>query len=238
MPAWITLVVEDAHRRLTKPEGSSSAVAARQLLGERGVSEADVISHHIGVADPSFLVKECAADFIPWSQQFLHDCIVFPMYSMMGEGIGMQIRVLDAQNYTRPYKQYYAYHRDIHPYFFGLPQALPHIYTTGYVVIVEGIFDYFAVRQVTPNVLAVLTSGVPVACKRFFNRFCKRVVAMLDMDTPGREGAERLARDAEGSNYSVTIPTYSEKDPGDLFLKHKMSEIQRIVSTTSAFLIR
>jgi DNA primase len=156
---------------------------------------------------------------------------------MMDEEIGMQIRILDSQQHTRPYKQYYAYHRDVFPYFFGLPQALPHVYETGYLIVVEGIFDYFAVRRVTPNVMAVLTSGVPVACRRFFRRFCRRVVAMLDMDSPGREGADQLAHNSSAEGYHVIIPTYSEKDPGELLKKGKIKEIERIVSSTSKLLL-
>jgi DNA primase len=237
MPAWVNKLIVEAHIGLTE-NNSVSATAARQFLAGRGVSQDDIVIHNIGFAGPSFVVSECAPDFVPWSDQFLRDCIVFPIYSMLEEEIGMQIRLIDTQKHTRPYKQYYAYHRDIHPYFFGLPQALPHVYESGYLVIVEGIFDYFAVRKITPNVVAVLTSGVPVACRRFFKRFTKRVVALLDMDQPGREGAEHLARYAESEGYHVVIPTYSEKDPGELYKKGKMQEIQRIVSSTSKFLLR
>jgi DNA primase len=237
MPVWLNKIIGDAQNEFLSSE-LPEVVFARDFLRQRGVSESDLQPHGIGFAGSSFKVVECAEDFIPWSQQFLHNCIVFPLYNMLGEVIGMQIRIIGEQGHTRPYKQYYAYHRDIFPYFYGLPQALPHVYQTGYLIVVEGIFDYFAVRRITPNVMAVLTSGVPVACKRFFNRFTKRVVALLDMDLPGREGAERLARDSEGQNYSVTIPTYSEKDPSALLEKGKLSEIERIVSKTSNLLLR
>lgn len=236
MPEWLNKVQRDAHNGLVEGIASGSFSRANGMLQKRGVSEADLSLHGIGFAGPSFQVTECAPDFVPWSQQFLHDCLVFPLYNMLGEVVGIQIRMLDDKEYQRPYKQYYAYHRDIFPYFFGLPQALPHVYETGYLVIVEGIFDYFAVRQITPNVMAVLTAGVPIACKRLFHRFCKLVVAMLDMDAPGREGALRLCNEADG--YLVTIPTFSEKDPGELLTKGKLKEIQRIVSNTSNLLVR
>lgn len=250
MPQWIDTILGDAHETLVRqfnPLSSSQRNEDAPVLGAhatglaflrgRGVTEAEIVSHNIGYVGSSALIPECPPDFSSWSQNFLRDCITFPIYSPTGEVIGTQIRILAAEHHTRPYKQYYCYHRDIFPYFFGLQSALPHIYASGYVIIVEGIFDYFAVRKVTPNVLSVLTSGVPVACKRFFNRFCKRVVAMLDMDNPGREGADRLVRDSAGMNYSVIVPTYSEKDPGELFAKGKMREIERIYSQTSSLLI-
>lgn len=234
MPVWLKQIIGDAHATLLKTSADSRA---RVFLQGRGVSETEIVTHNIGLADPSLILPECTQDFLKWHQQFYRDSIVFPMYSMMGEDIGMQIRSLDPNEHTRPYKQYYSYHRDIFPYFYGLPQAIDHVYKSGYLIVVEGVFDYFAVRHVTPNVMAVLTAGVPVACKRFFNRFCTRIVAMLDMDNPGREGANRLARDAEGQNYSVTIPTYTEKDPGELYRKGKLKEIERIVRQTSNLIL-
>lgn len=224
MPDWLSDLVEDAHLSLLVKANPVPG----NFLRRRGVSLEDVKLHKIGYVG-SYQVKKCAENFIPWQQEFLHQCLVFPLYSPLNEVIGIQIRSLNDTQFTRSYKQYYAYRRDLFPYFFGLPQALPGIFASESVVLVEGIFDYFAVRKVTPNVLAILTSGVPVACRRFLTRYTKLVIAMLDMDEPGREGCERLANEGR-TPFIVNIPTYSEKDPGELLMKGKLSEISRIVS--------
>jgi DNA primase len=227
---WLEKIVTDAHDGIYASE-------AQSYLHSRGLTLEEMRMHQIGYVPPAgMIIAESSEDFSTWSQQFLHSCLVFPMHSMLGDVIGLQVRDIGDQSHTRPYKQFYLHHRDLHPYFFGLPHALPHVYRTGYLIIVEGIFDYFAVRTVTPNVVAVMTSGVPVACKRFFNRFCGRVVALLDMDEPGREGAQRLADSSEGQNYQVVIPTYSEKDPAELLKAGKHSELTKLVLKSMSFI--
>jgi DNA primase len=138
---------------------------------------------------------------------------VFPLKSPSGETIGIQTRVLNEPESGPRYQQFYTYPQETYPYFFGFPQAFMPICALNQVVIVEGVFDYFAVKKYAENSLAILTAGVSVSSKNFFRRFTKRVISCLDNDEPGNTASERL----KGSSYQVVrLPMLKAKDPGQL----------------------
>jgi DNA primase len=232
MPAWLNNVTEIAHKQLTL-NPTASALNAKSYLERRGVSDWEILQHRIGYADSLFSFPEASEDFIVWARMYLHDAIVFPIMSLTGEVIGVQIRHLSETNDGRPYRQHYAAPRELHPYAFGLYQSLDSIYERGSVVIVEGIFDYFAIRSrlSTPNCIAIMTSGVSVACRQFFRRFTPTVLALLDMDAPGKEGVTRLHDSADG--FKVLSFDYSEKDPAALLEKGKLGELDRLCQRMS-----
>jgi len=230
MPAWLDHIVGEAHETLRLSSGKT----AQLELGKRGVSESDILEHRIGYAGPSLTFTDAPQDFFNWAWKFLHHCLVFPLYSPSGVVIGIQIRSLQEDTTSRPYKQFYAYKDNVHPYMFGIPQALPEVFLSKSIIIVEGIFDYFAVRQHNSSVVAVLTSGVPNPCRRFFRRFTNTVICLLDMDAPGRDGAVRLQTSAVG--YNVIIPSYSEKDPDELRKRGKHGELARLASLANILL--
>lgn len=227
MPAYLDRLVRTTHEALREASPDSSV----HYLGIRGVSKAEIDKFEIGYAGPSFFIEDVTdPEFIPWATAYLRHSLVFPIFSITGEVIGIQVRCLTPQEGQRQYKQFYSAHRDLHPYMFGLKPALKAIYYSQVVCIVEGVFDCIAMSRYTPNVVAVMTSGVPVSCRRFFNRFTKRVVAVLDMDEAGREGMERLSR----SSNSVIVTSYSGgKDPDELWRNGKTRELERLASLTN-----
>jgi hypothetical protein len=114
------------------------------------------------------------------------------------------------------------------------------------VVLVEGVFDYFAVVKHAPDVVAALTANVSIRLKQLIARYCTMAIALFDMDASGRRGALRLAglplppelrkpedvslRTPPVPPFQVWVPTYSEHDPDDLRRAGKTAELQKLVA--------
>lgn len=112
------------------------------------------------------------------------------------------------------------------------------------MVLVEGIFDYFAVRPYTEAVVASLTSVPSTLLRRLLTRYVTKVVTLADMDKAGRRAAYRLAgvpvppeyreeRDRVQTKvfdtpFHVVIPAYSAHDPSDLAAEGKFDELRRL----------
>lgn len=204
---WLDVLVGKAHYELlTNP----LAAPARDYLARRGVSEADWKTYQLGWSSPRIEIGECSAEFAAWFPRHWFERLVFPLMAATGETIGVQTRGLDVKFYP----QFGAYPSDVYPYVFGLQTALQSIWETRQAVIVEGVFDFFAVKGTAPNTIAVLGAGVPVTCKRFLRRYARRVTVLFDMDAAGRQGAVRLQDYPEG--FTVVAPWYPAHDPDDL----------------------
>lgn len=225
---------------LTHPD----AARARAYLESRGVNEDVWRSHGMGWSAPALDIGTCSKEFADWFPKYWFSRLVFPIRNALGAPIGLVTRPLPNPDMEqkRTYQQFYLYADDRYPYLYGLDQAIAEIWRTRQVVIVEGVFDYLAIRTVTPNAVAILTAGVPNAARRFFRRYVKRVWAVLDMDAAGRFGCYRLAGlippaevCPEGwkpgpptapVGYQVRIVSYDGvKDPGQAAQFGEVSEI-------------
>src|SRR5690606_5361640 len=131
------------------------------------------------------------------------DGFIFPLTSSLGDVRGVQFRYVDRER-----KGYTDYIENVGRYefvTFGLSQALPHIWETGEVWIVEGVFDLFPVQRVFPNVFPSLTARVTETSVRFLRRLVKRVYLLYDMDGPGRKACEYFQR-RYGKEFEVRTP--------------------------------
>jgi DNA primase len=109
---------------------------------------------------------------------------------------------------------------------FGLAQAIPHIWRTRSVFLVEGAFDLFPIQRHVPQVVATLTARVVDALVRVLRRLVRRIWLGYDMDETGRRGSDRFIK-AHGDDFEdVSIIEYPKvkmisgkliKDPGDLW---------------------
>jgi len=222
---WLDDVIADAHAALLN---DAEAEPGRRLLSERGVPQEQWIRERLGFAHRP--VKACSREFARWSGSSFSRRLVFPLYSTLGGVIGLQTRPTT----EKFYQTYIEPALKIHPVLFGLPNALPVIWDTRQVVIVEGVFDQLAMtRHGIANAVAVMTANVPVASRVFFSRYTRRVTALLDMDKPGRVGASRLQQAAlREESYTVVIPTYSAHDPDDWCKSGRVHEIQHLLQHT------
>lgn len=238
---WLDDLLGAAHDFLLTHD---DAARARAYLETRGVTEDGWRSHGIGWSAPSISISACSKEFADWFPKFWFTRLVFPIRNALGQPIGLVTRPLPSPDpdQKRTYQQFYLYADDRFPYLYGLDQAMPEIWRTRQVVIVEGVFDYLALRTVAPNTVAILTAGVPNSARRFFKRYVKRVWSVLDMDAAGRFGSYRLAgleppvevrpegwqpgRPILPEGYSVRIVSYDGvKDPGQAAQFGEVSEI-------------
>lgn len=236
---WLGELVGRAHAHLA---AAPEAQAARDYLISRGVTDADWPVYQIGFSAPSVQIGTCSAEFAKWYPRYWFNRIVFPLTDYHGRVTGVVTRTLPGDSERRSYQQFYAFPPDVYPYLFGLGQAMEAIWTTRQVVIVEGIFDYFAVAREVPNTVAILTANVPQTARAFFKRFTKVVWAALDMDSPGRMGCYRLAgltppkehwpegwiptAPSRPDGYRVVILNYTgAKDPGGLWEVNRLEDL-------------
>jgi len=236
---WLDDLLARAHEYLlTHPD----AEPARAYLRARGVEEAVWRAHQIGFSSSSIVIGACTKEFAEWFPKYWFSRLVFPLRSLLGKSIGLVTRPLPSEGEKRSYQQFYAYSQDVYPYLFGIDQAIETVWRTKQIVIVEGVFDYFALAPHVPNTVAVLTAGVPNTARRFFKRYVSRVWAALDMDSPGRMGCYRLAglvppeehwpegfkpgRPIVPEGYQVRMLSYhTGKDPGELQQNGTITEL-------------
>lgn len=236
---WLDEVVAQAHQRLL---ATDPAHPARMYLTQRGVTAQDLLTYRIGYFGEQLNIQRCTPDFWTWVCRYGYERLVFPMTDPFGTPVGIQVRHLG----DKGYENFTLKPREIYHPCFGLHVALPAMYQSQRVVLVEGIFDYFAAVKVAPDTLATLTANVSRLTKQWIARYCTMAVALFDMDATGRRGAYRLAglevpaqwRKPEDVTlkkpwtppYQVLIPSYTEHDPADLLRAGKLEELQRLVS--------
>jgi DNA primase len=88
------------------------------------------------------------------------------------------------------------------------------------MVVVEGPMDALAVAQVTDDVIATLTASISTAQRAFFGRWASSVIALFDMDEPGRKAATKVTAAGAQYGYAVATPSYPAHDPHDLWRTH------------------
>ena len=226
---WLDALLAQAHQCLvTHPE----AEEARKYLRARRVYSEQWGAYTLGFSSPSIEITECTKAFADW-RLFWFNRIVFPVRNLLGHTIGIVTRPLPSDGEKRTYQQFYLHPPETQPFLFGLDHAAETIWRTRQIVLVEGVFDYFALAPHIPNTVAILTANVPQTARTFLTRYVRRVWAVLDMDNPGRLAAYKLAGvvppkefwpegwtyplTTRGTNtFEVKIVPYQGKDPGDL----------------------
>jgi DNA primase len=217
MTRWIDTLVEFSVANLNENEHVCGELWAR------GVSDAQILEYHIGYLNKRLPPLDGAEDFLEWCWQGrkLDDMYVFPMTNALGQVKGLQFRHVDrkAKGYTD-----YLVDKD-EPALVGLAQAMPHVWRTQSVWLVEGAFDMFPIQRVYPNVIPTMTAAVSTSLMRFLKRNVRDVWLGYDTDRTGYFGAREVAEQAT-DDFRVHIPKLpilkffdgrSTKDPADLW---------------------
>ena len=178
---WLEALVSTAHANLTE----SGQDRELEALWSRGVSDQQIAAFKIGHLN-GLPPIQCSEDFVEWSRsgQKLMDVYVFPLTNALGQVKGVQFRHVERE--VKGYTDYFVAKDE--PILFGLSQAIPHIWATRKVCLVEGVFDLFPVQHVFPFALTTLTSTVSSNFLRFLKRNVRDVWFAYDMDAPGRKG--------------------------------------------------
>jgi DNA primase len=223
---WLEQVVADATAQPLPTE-------AQAYLAARGVAPPEVLSHRLGwLAEDIPLPTTAPPEFARWARRALYGRVIFPLCATRGDVIGLQTRSLDAAAHKTAgtYEKYLPQGAsDLFPPVFGLPHALPEIWRTAQVVLVEGTFDYFAVRPFAPNTIAALTASIPQAVRAFLHRYAQRVTLLLDMDEAGRGGVDLVLRTAP-EGLLAYAPHYRAHDPADLVQEGYVADLMQLVT--------
>lgn len=195
----------------------------REALWTRGVSDEQIRDFRVGYVDKLPDV-EYPAEFLKWcwDGKRVRDCYVFPLTNAVGEIKGVQFRAVDRDKKG----VYLDYFLDIdEPVLFGTHQAMPIVWETDTIWLVEGVFDLFPIQRVYPNVVATMTARVTDQAVRFLKRLVKTVYVAYDNDETGRKSSRYFQR-FHGEDFQIHDVHFPKvlmpngkvtKDPGDLW---------------------
>ena len=195
-----------------------------ESLYARGVTDEQIQHFQIGYVNKRLPTLEGADDFLKWSHQGakLDDMFVLPLTTTLGVVKGFQFRHVDRGR--KGYTDFFLSQDE--PVLFGLGQAMPHVWTTEKVLLVEGAFDLFPLQRHVPAVFATMTAKVTLPVVRLLRRLVHQVWLGYDMDAKGRKACFEFVREF-GREFDTHIVAYPKlykvgskellNDPGDLW---------------------
>jgi DNA primase len=214
---WIDALVERANANLTEER-------ELEALWVRGCTDDQIQGFRIGYLDGPPSGIDYPEDFVSWAKvgRKLEDVFVFPLTNSLGQVKGVQFRHVDRK--AKGYTDYFVAKDE--PAFFGLGQAMPHVWATQKACLVEGAFDLFPVQRVFPFTIPTMTSTVSSGFLRFLKRNVREVWFGYDMDSAGRKGSFEFVKEHRDEFERIRTPQFPQvrfadgrraKDPGDLW---------------------
>ena len=215
---WLDALVERAHGEMNGD--------VREPLWQRGVSDTQIDTFRIGCLVGARLPKdlEVSSRFAAWwanhGRQF-RNALVFPLTSTLGLVHGLQFRDLHPKQ--RGYLDYFETKEE--PSFFGLAEAMPSVWQTEEIWLVEGVFDLCPIQRHVPNVISTMHAGVSKQLARVLRRVARTLLIAYDMDSTGLTVSYDLARELK-SLFEVVVVKCPRvrlsngapaKDPNDLW---------------------
>lgn len=196
----------------------------RDALYGRGVSDDQIDAYRIGYLDRLLPDLEGADDFLRWCKggEKLDGVLVLPLTTTTGAVRGFQFRYVDRAR--KGYQSFMPYKEEA--LLFGLGQAMPHVWQTESIWLVEGAFDLFPIQRHFPGVVATLTAKVPEPLVRVMRRLVQTVWVGYDADPTGKAATKQFARDFRDEFrvcpvYYPPVRAYGSdhpiKDPGELW---------------------
>lgn len=197
----------------------------REALWRRGVSDEQIDGFAMGVLPGARLPDvDCDPRFVAWwgaHRRHFKNALVFPLTTSLGAVRGLQFR--DREPRVRGYLDYFETKDE--PAFFGLSQAMPSVWETESVWLVEGVFDLCPIQRHVRNVISTLHAGVSAQLLRFLRRIARKLVVAYDMDSTGRKVSYDLSRALKGE-FEVKVVGFPRvstasghvtKDPNELW---------------------
>jgi len=113
---------------------------------------------------------------------------VFPLRNILGAVNGLCTRDIVQKRYN----QYFLSEARKIGAFFGLFEALPHIYRTRKVFVHEGAIDAISFAKVFKNSVSSLTSFLNEAQYEFLSLICDKIILVYDDDDAGHTGERKM----------------------------------------------
>lgn len=193
---------------------------ALDYLASRNVNEEEIKRYKIGYAKYINVPDDGTPDrkrFMEenWKGKKFENMVIFPLQDGMGRVLGITGRSISD---NKLFNNFITEEAKFMGFFFGLAQALPHIYRTGRAFVVEGPFDTLAFSKVFPNTLGAMTAGISDAQRELLNFYAKQVVPVFDNDGPGRAAVRKI----------VVEEQWPEIEPLDLGYKDPAEALARL----------
>jgi len=172
----------------------------REALWTRGVTDEQIELYGLGHLDKNLPPLSYPPEFLEWSWngRRLDDVFLLPLTNTLGQVKGLQFRHVDRAR--SGYSDYIPYEDE--PVLFGLGQAMPHVWETESIWLVEGGFDLFPIQRVYPEVVATLTARVTSGFSRLLRRLAKEIWLAYDMDDTGRKMTREVVQ-TYGRDFSI-----------------------------------
>jgi DNA primase len=119
----------------------------------------------------------------------LRDSFVLPLTNALGVVTGFQFRSVEQS--SKGYLDYFLVRDEL--VLFGLGQAIPHIWDTESVCIVEGAFDLFPTQRVLPYTVSTITAKITEQLLRWLFRLVHKVYLFYDADSTGRSACREFS---------------------------------------------
>lgn len=192
----IDVLVDYAHTNLTGDR-------ELEALWSRGVTDQQIQEFRIGYIG-TLPALDLGKDFLNWwNGSKLRDVYVFPLTNSLGQVKGLQFRHVERE--AKGYTDYFIAKDE--PAFFGFAQAMPHVWATQTICLVEGPYDLLPTQRVIPFAVPTMTAGVSSAFFRFLLRNVKEVWFGYDFDRTGREAVKKF-QEEYGKEFRVKAPQF------------------------------
>lgn len=216
MAAWLETLVAWAHTQLGDRE--------REALWMRGVSDEQIELFRLGYLDGELPELDQGDVFIEkyHRSHWLRDVFVLPLTNTLGQVKGVQLRHVDRAK--KGYSDFSPFEDE--PVLFGLAQAMPHVWESQSIWLVEGAFDLFPIQRFCPNVVPTLTNRLTEPVARLLRRLVDEIWLAWDMDSEGRKATWRAVKeyDQDFQIHDVKLPRpllldgkRRAKDPSELW---------------------
>lgn len=195
-----------------------------EALWSRGASPEQIIEFSLGYLN-GVLPSGMPTEFREWSHDGakLKDSYVLPLTNPLGAVSGFQFRSVEKSN--KGYLDYFLVRDE--PVLFGLGQAVPHMWGSDSVCVVEGAFDLFPVQRVLPYTVSTITAKVTDILLRWLFRLVRKVYLFYDADSTGRSACREFVREHQPDFEHLQVMEYPRgvtlpngklvKDPADLW---------------------
>lgn len=188
----------------------SNQVDMASVLRDKGVSAATLSLLSVKHVDKGNLLLGSDPSWpagVSWSD----DRLVYTLKDMYGTFKGFAYR-------TPGLKFHYDTDFPVKPstLLYGLDVAHSCIATSGYAIIVEGIFDFLKLYDSgITNVVSTLGTNLSWEQTCLLRRFCQKVVVVYDPDNAGRSAADKAAGVLREAGIQPSIVDLQDKDPDD-----------------------
>ncbi len=217
-------LLQSSHRLLMEGKEDPGISEAYQYLVSRGLTDEDLTKYLIGYKNHHPPIESQDSDLAPFLEmtgdlRLLNRKILFPILNTVGFADGILARSLPS--YTGSGKRYRNFplkSSEDCGLIFGLHQALPYIYETGIVYVVEGAIDCITLAKELPNTVSTLTSKITEEQAFTLSLLAQQMVVVFDSDEAGEYGAREAYTHHSPKFKRVAIKSTPYNDCNSSFL--------------------